>query len=586
MAAEIFSKNQMLDETRCDENSKPPPYPLTRTDWLWLAALLLVALFLRLYRLAELPRGFFVEYVETAASAIRTLITGEPYFFYTFNAPEWQYMLFVKSHHLYMSDAFALVFALFGTSMLAYRAFVTFLGLGFIVVLYVYLRREFGPAPARIAAALATISFWCLALSREGWAILIYFAMVYAALIIIWSQALRTAKWLWYLAGILLLSVSLYGYRVVFVFPLLIAAIIAFFAVTQGKNFWLRHWLRLTICALIFIILISPFVHFALTTNYPEVIGAQAVWDREPSIKGKNTPEKVWKKSLVLFGDEALYVRVGRGWRKGVVPVPGGQHGWLFNPITSTFALLGLAVCLRRLKKFRYFTLLLALALAPIPAMLSHPVTRRLVLLTVPILSLAGIGAAILLKSAQNAMPLPLKRLPALILAISLFIALTLNLSGFRHVISAPGYTEMLPIAQWNAKLIDRNYVYVVIQKHKDKEYLLFCTFAKTGRKFNKYWQHLPFSLVDKNSTLLPAQGRPAIFLLHWSPKLDDLPAQLAFWEKVKQKYPELTIRVLPLYHENRNYLETRLLALNVPDEAIPQMPPLLERFYRYPLSP
>ena len=410
--------------------------------------------------------------------------------------------------------------------------------------------------------------------------------LLLVALLLIWGQALRTAKWSWYAMGTFLLAISLYGYRINYVFPLLIVGKIAFVGLRNGKSFWRQHWARLAASALVFLIATIPFVHYVLVHKYLALITAQAVWGGDPSVTGANMWIKLWKKLLILLGDEALYARSGQGWRIAMVPAIGGQHGWLFNPLTSTLAVLGLAVSLRRVRDERYFTIMLAMLLAPVCALLSHPVTHRLVLLTVPIFVLAGIGAGWLLECLRAGMPERCKRLPMLLLGVSLSITLALNAAAFRKVLNARSYTEMHPIAEWTARLIDRNYVYVVVHQANAREYLQFATYSKTGKRFNEAWQLLTCPNVNRKSVLHTTGARPAVFLLQWSPKLGNLEAQLAFWKAVQRKFPEMTVRLLPLYPEPQPFLSTRLLALKVPAKNAPSIPALIERFYSAPQSP
>jgi hypothetical protein len=566
-------------------NSRRDRSPILR-DALWLLGFLAVGLFLRTYHLADLPRGFLNEYADGTASAIQTLITGKPFFIRTFHASGLQYMHFMRNPYLFFSDAWALAFALFGVSMTVFRGVVVVIGLGFLATLYAYVRSEFGAVEARIATALATISVWCLALSRDGWPQLMFSPLLFAALLWTWGQALRTAKWSWYAASTFLLALSLYGYRVNYVFPVLVLGQVVFAALRGGKGFWRQHWARLAASTAFLALALIPLLHYIFVQKYFALISSQAVWGTEPSIQAPNAWIKLLKKLLVFFGTETMYARCGQGWRLDMVPALGGGHGWLFHPLMSTVALVGLACAVRSIKDERYLGLLLAFVLAPMPGFLSHPITRRVTLLVVPMFTLAGVGGACLLEALRAGFPARLRRLPALIFAVALAAILAANAAGFRTVLNSPGYTEMQPIAEWTARLIPQNYVYVVVQSPNDREYVQFATYEKTHGRFEEAWQLVPWSFVTKNTVLHPAGKRPAVFLVQWSPKLETMKEQVTFWEQQRRSFPDIVMRVLQLYPEPEPFLATRLLMLKVPAKDARRVPPLLEQFYRSPKSP
>ena len=199
-----------------------------RQEILWLAMILLLAAFLRVYRLDQLPPGLHYDEAFNATMAHRVLTGIERPIFFTEDMTEEPLAIYVT----------ALSFALFGETPWAIRLVSALAGIVTIAALYALARAMFR---ARLTAALAAftlaILYWHVNFSRLGMEPIFTPLMMTLAGAFLWralqpipqssSLAGRGARGLglFALAGIFL-AATLYTYKAAFFAPILFAAFI------------------------------------------------------------------------------------------------------------------------------------------------------------------------------------------------------------------------------------------------------------------------------------------------------------------------------------------------------------------------
>jgi len=182
-------------------------------------AVLLLAAFLRLYRLASVPFGWHPDEA-TKALLARDVLAGKfhPVFFSAFTGRE---ALFV-----YLE---ALLFTLLGEGIFAGRLLSALIGILTVALTYATGRELFNRRIGLLTAAFLAVSLWHLIASRNGYrAVIQPFIQLFTIFFLFYGLRKSSVKQSWWpflLAGIFL-GLSQYTYTAVRLFPFLILAIL------------------------------------------------------------------------------------------------------------------------------------------------------------------------------------------------------------------------------------------------------------------------------------------------------------------------------------------------------------------------
>ena len=185
---------------------------------------LLLAAFLRLYRLANVPFGWHPDEA-TKALLARDVLAGKyhPVFFSAFTGRE---ALFV-----YLE---ALLFALLGEGIFVGRLLSAFVGILTVALTYATAREMFSRRIGLLAAAFLAVSLWHLIASRNGYrAVIQPFIQLFAIFFLFYGlrksdrvpAGSQRSLWPFIVSGIFL-GLSLYTYTAVRLFPFLILGIL------------------------------------------------------------------------------------------------------------------------------------------------------------------------------------------------------------------------------------------------------------------------------------------------------------------------------------------------------------------------
>ncbi len=128
-----------------------------RTEWPILVAILLIAVFLRLYRLDAIPPGWTHDEAGHGHDAVAILHGARPIYETVGYGREPLYDYVVAG-----------LMALIGPTSLALRLVPAIFGLGALAITFAWARLAFGSPTALAAVALQAASFWSLATSRQA----------------------------------------------------------------------------------------------------------------------------------------------------------------------------------------------------------------------------------------------------------------------------------------------------------------------------------------------------------------------------------------------------------------------------------
>ncbi|MBX7236514.1 MAG: glycosyltransferase family 39 protein [Caldilineales bacterium] len=313
--------------SRGDANPQSPistlQSPLPR--WLEITlvlAILLAAIFFRLYKIQSMPPGIFIDETNTALDALR-IMEGRPDSLYGtgwFETP---------NAFAYLQLA---VIKLLGTTVAAIKVQSILPGILTVLALWLLARELFGPLPAIFAAAFLAFNRWHFNMSRWGW------NEVYPPLIQVLSvyfivRAARRRSWGdWAMAGFVL-GLGMYTYLSIRLAVLAIGAYLVYRALIE-RGFLRRNWQGLAIFAAIYALTFAPlaFTYYKDPFTFLNRSQQVSILNDVRSAGGDLAPlQESVKRHLLMF-----HVA---GDTNGRHNLPGAP---MLDPITGAFFVLGL----------------------------------------------------------------------------------------------------------------------------------------------------------------------------------------------------------------------------------------------------
>ncbi|MFH1486652.1 MAG: PA14 domain-containing protein [Chloroflexota bacterium] len=290
-------------------------------------AIVCVAVFMRLYRLEQLPFGTWYDEADNGLHALSILERGNnwPLYIKSTNLP---------AHYVYL---IALSFRLFEVSTEGIRLVSVALGLATVAAAYLAGRELFNRRMGLVLAFLVAVSSWDVNFSRIGMhgVSTPLFELVAVGFLLRAMRRQRFTDFTW--AG-LALGLGLCFYAAFRLFPIVVLLFLLHQTVVN-RGFLRRSWGGLIICTLATLIVVAPIAHFSL--RQPEVF-----WDRTrvTSVFAKKTTEEGWRavrentfKHLLMFNY--------RGDRNGRHSLPGKP---MLDPVTGALMVLGFGLCIWR----------------------------------------------------------------------------------------------------------------------------------------------------------------------------------------------------------------------------------------------
>ncbi len=346
--------------------------PKSKIEWAALALILLVAAFLRLYRLDAVPPGLTHDEADTGYFAA-AVYRGAP--------------SQVQAPYGYINEPFtqysgALFMRLLGPNDFALRVHSAFWGMVLLIFAYLWVRRAFGPLAALGAAAMIAGSFWTVSTSRFALNPEPAPALFTASAYFLWCAIDETRQRAWRAWGALTgcLAGSLYAYEV----ARASAAVLAAFAVYMllvGRSHLRRHVASLIVALALAGLLAAPHLldphAWQRSTTLAEPLRAAQAGDVTPLIKNAaNTLGTV-----NLRGDSFVTYNL-----------PGRP---ILDPAASVFFAIGLALCLWRWRNPACTFVLMWTAAGLAPSLVTGEWTSTLHSMAgqTPLLALPALGA-------------------------------------------------------------------------------------------------------------------------------------------------------------------------------------------------
>ena len=326
-------------------------------------AVLLLAAFLRLYRLASVPFGWHPDEA-TKALLARDVLAGKyhPVFFSAFTGRE---ALFV-----YLE---ALLFALLGEGIFFVRLLSAFVGILTVALSYTTAREMFSRRIGLLTAVFLAVSLWHLIASRNGYrAVIQPFIQLFAIFFLFYglrraSLSKERAWWPFLLSGVFL-GLTQYTYTAVRLFPFLILGILLLVLLFDRRSIT-ANWQPLLLMGLVAFLVFLPLGYY-FWQNPQDFFGRAAqISVFSPEWSGGDSGARLWQSVKETARMWTIWGDINYRFNISGQPVFDWFSGLLF--------LLGIPLAVWRalktsgLRRVAYLTLLLWLAIMLLPMVLS-----------------------------------------------------------------------------------------------------------------------------------------------------------------------------------------------------------------------
>lgn len=317
--------------------------------WFGFVGIILIAFFVRVINLQQVPAGFFGDEASIAYNAYSIMTTGRddhdvflPIFFQSFG--DYKNPLFIYSAIPFIK--------IFGLTEFAVRFESALFGIITIIFLYVLAKEWFSRKAGLVAALVAATMPWLLHYNRIGFELNAY-AAFFTATVYLFVKAVKNK--FYFIPAFLVAGITLYTYQP----PKLLIPLLLFgLSVIYWKPF-LKNWQTVLIGFGVFCLISIPLIVSFFT-------GQATARFNDVSILSKDLP---WDQTALLFFKNyswqfmPQYFIVGEGtfitrhFINGLLPV---------LPVTLPFVVVGILACLWTVKKKSSQVLLYWLLLYPI----------------------------------------------------------------------------------------------------------------------------------------------------------------------------------------------------------------------------
>lgn len=330
------------------------PMPFSKRELALLTLIVLVAAFLRLYRLDEVPPGLHGDTAYKGVAANRIIEGERPIFF----AESWGG---IEPLYLYLLAA---SFHLFGNTAQVIQGLSAAVGIITVPLLHL-LAREL--LRSRLVGLLASFwlatSYWHVSWSRLGWESILVPPFVIATVWLLW-RALEAGQWRFFIGAGVSLGLSLYTYQGMRFLPIFLAVYLGYRILTE-KAFWQAFRAKLTLLALVALLVFLPLGGYYVT--HPDTFlrraGEVSIFNPEKNPEGP-------LRSLMSSAAKIIGMYNVRGdplWRHNLPGRP------VFDPLTSFCFLLGLGISVAKRREPAYSLLLLWLVIMSLPPIFTPP---------------------------------------------------------------------------------------------------------------------------------------------------------------------------------------------------------------------
>ena len=322
-------------------------------------AILLVAAFLRLYQLGDVPPGLEHDEV-TSWQMADSVLDGQFRIYFTES----------YGHEPIFSYLMALSVAAFGPNWLGVRFWAPFLSLFGLATTYALARRLFDWRVAVVAAGSMAVTVWPIFFARLGLRLNLLPALLCATALAFWNGLetplsadgkLPRQGWRCFLLAGLLMGATLHTYMASRAAPILLAAFVVYLALFH-RSMLRGRWLAVGAVFLLTALLVTPMTWYILTHPAAEVRAGQV---NEPLIQLlRGNPKPVLHNALIVVG---MFGFTGEPyWQVNVSNRP-----VFVEPVTILLFYGGLLLALWRWRQPRFAFLLVWLAVGLSPSIIT-----------------------------------------------------------------------------------------------------------------------------------------------------------------------------------------------------------------------
>ena len=318
-------------------------------ETLLLGGIIAVAAFTRFYALGRVPPGLYHDEAFNGLDALGVLAGVRPLFFEANNGREPLFIYLIAPS-----------IALLGRSPLAIRMVSALLGTLTVPAAYGMAEALFDRRVGLLTAVVTAIALWPINLSRVGFRAV---AMPLLVALTLWQlgQGLRTHRLGHFAAAGLLYGLTFYTYLAARFTPLALAAWVAYLALTRQRLVSGRDALAFALAALV---IAAPLLGYLASHWSLALERSYQVSIFNPDIHGGDP----WG-TLLRHTGRTLLMFTARG---DFIPRHNVPYRPVFDPALGTFFLLGLAICLLRLREPGHALALIWLGVMLLPTVLAE----------------------------------------------------------------------------------------------------------------------------------------------------------------------------------------------------------------------
>lgn len=347
-----------------------------RWEWLAVAAITLVAAFLRLYRLDTLPPGVHFDEAVYGLQGEYIYRGHLPVFFQSYTGREPLYMYLV-----------ALVYLFTGPGTFGLRLTSALIGIATVPMAYLAFRAMFGRRVALLGALLTATAYWHLNVTRTGFCWTLMPLMEAIAIYLLW-RGYSEGKIRFLVLGGVATALNLYIYLAARFFPITLFLILVYLALVDAGRLRVR-WPGLLLALGAAVLVFAPLgIHYLrVPHDFWERADQVLAWKQAgPESYGRTIAGNVLHMFLTFLP------RLDTAGRFSLQGRPA------FDPLIGPFFLLGVVCALRQLRQPQYGVLVLwwlGMALPPLFTIEPYPVSNQRIFGTIPALyGLAALGFA------------------------------------------------------------------------------------------------------------------------------------------------------------------------------------------------
>lgn len=297
--------------------------------WAAIVIILLLAAFLRIYRIRTMPWGLSQDEVGNAETSLSLLEGGK-------HVP---FLAGGYGHEPLFHYLQAATLRLFGDNVIGIRMPAVATGMVLVAASYALMRRLAGPVAALTTAGGLTVSWWPIIFSRIGIRAITFPTTLTLAVLLLWKGLVARRRVLVSIAG-LLFGLTAYTYTSTIILPALALAWLACAALFQWKRLR-RHWQALLGVGLIAAAVAAPLALYLYA--HPEL------QERVQQLQGPLTALRqgnlrpVGRAILATLG---MFSRSGEGrWTYGIPGRP------VLGPLSGALFYLGAMRCIVQIRR-------------------------------------------------------------------------------------------------------------------------------------------------------------------------------------------------------------------------------------------